>query len=172
MGKVYTQTVLDCFSRYVWARLYTSKMPVTAVQILNNHVLPFFEEHAVKVETVLSDNGREFCGRAGTRAPASCSCSSRRSSDAGGPSPVERVYRRFHRTLLDEHPRVKGRTTWYESVSEMQKDLDAFIETYNRNRPHRGRGMEGRTPYQVFKKGIRKPRSRKKSAGKEACLCP
>ncbi|MXX69638.1 MAG: hypothetical protein F4Y74_11840 [Gemmatimonadales bacterium] len=29
------------------------------------------------------------------------------------------------------------------------------------------RGMTVRTPYQVFKKGIRKPRSRKKSAGKE-----
>ena len=60
---VYIPTVLDCFSRYVWARLYTSKMPVTAVQILNNHVLPFFEEHGVKVETILSDNGREFRGR-------------------------------------------------------------------------------------------------------------
>ena len=43
----------------------------------------------------------------------------------------------------------------------MQADLDAHIETYNRSRPHRGRGMEGRTPYQVFEKGIRKPRSRR-----------
>ena len=60
---VYIQTVLDCFSRHVWARLYTSKMPVTAVQILNNRVLPFFEEHGVMVETILSDNGREFRGR-------------------------------------------------------------------------------------------------------------
>ena len=40
VGTVYVQTMPDCFSRYVWARLYTSKMPVTAVQILNNHVLP------------------------------------------------------------------------------------------------------------------------------------
>ena len=62
---------------------------------------------------------------------------------------------------------MKGRTTWYESVSEMQEDLDAYIETYNRNRPHRRRGMEGRTPYQVFKKGIRKPRTRKTSTKKE-----
>ncbi len=46
VGKVYIQTVLACFSRFVWARLYTSKMPITAVQILNNHALPFFEEHA------------------------------------------------------------------------------------------------------------------------------
>ena len=70
---------------------------------------------------------------------------------------------RFHRTLRDEHLTVKGRTTWYESVDEMQADLDAYIETYNRNRPHRGPGMQRRTPYQVFKKGIREPRSRKKS---------
>ncbi len=50
----------------------------------------------------------------------------------------------------------------------MQEPLVAYIETYNRNRPHRGRGMEGRTPYQVFTKGIRTPRSRKKSTKKEA----
>ena len=52
VGKVYIQTVLDCFSRFVWARLYTSKMPVTAVQVLNNHALPFFEKHRVKVRTI------------------------------------------------------------------------------------------------------------------------
>ena len=63
VGKVYIQTVLDCFSRHVWARLYTSKMPVTAGQILNNDALPFFEAHAVKVQTILSDNGREYRGR-------------------------------------------------------------------------------------------------------------
>ena len=71
------------------------------------------------------------------------------------------------RLLNNAHLRVKGRTTWYESVDEMQADLDAYIETSNRNRPHRGRGMEGRTPYQVLKKGIRKTRSPKKSTGKE-----
>ncbi len=32
-------------------------------RLLNNHALPFFEEHAVKVQTILSDNGREYCGR-------------------------------------------------------------------------------------------------------------
>ena len=73
----------------------------------------------------------------------------------------------FYGTLLDEHLRVKGRTTWYESVEEMHTDLDAYLDIYNRNRPHRSRGMEARTPYQVFKKGIRKPQTRKKSTRKE-----
>ena len=84
-----------------------------------------------------------------------------------GRSQSNRFIERCHRTLLDEHLRVKGRTTWHESVDEMQTDLDAYLETYNRHRPHRRRGMEGRTPHQVFKKGIRKPRSRKKSTRKE-----
>ena len=63
VGMVCIQTVLDCFSRYVWARLYTSKMPVTAVQILNNHVLHFFEEQGVKIRTILTDNRHEYRGR-------------------------------------------------------------------------------------------------------------
>ena len=74
---------------------------------------------------------------------------------------------RFHRTLLEEHLRIKGRTTWYETVDEMQKDLDAYLETYNRRRPHQGRGMKGRTPYAVFKAGIARKRTRKPSARKE-----
>ena len=74
---------------------------------------------------------------------------------------------RFHRTLLEEHLRIKGRTTWYEAVAEMQKDLDAYLETYNRQRPHRGRGMEGRTPYEVFKAGIPRKRSTRKPAARK-----
>ena len=49
----------------------------------------------------------------------------------------------------------------------MQKDLDAYRETYNQRRPHRGRGMEWRTPYDVFKAGMPRKRPRKPSAAKE-----
>ncbi len=37
------------------AALYTSKFPLTAVHVLNNDVLPFFEAQGVRVETLLSD---------------------------------------------------------------------------------------------------------------------
>ena len=119
-------------SRYMWAGLYTSRMPVTAVQILKNHVLPFFEEQGVKVETVLSDNGREFCGREDQH-PYELFLQleemPHRRTQVGRPQ-SNGYSERLHCTLLDEHLRVKGRTTWYESVSEMQEDLDAYIETY------------------------------------------
>jgi transposase-like protein len=45
VGKVYLQTAIDCASRYAWVRLYANELPVTAVQLLNNDVLPTFEQH-------------------------------------------------------------------------------------------------------------------------------
>ena len=140
------------------------------LQILNNHALPFFEEHAVKVRTILSDNGREYCGRP-DKHPYELFLQleeiEHRTTKVGRPQ-SNGFIERFHRTLLDEHLRIKGRTTWYETVAETQEDLDAHLETYNRHRPHRGRGMKGRTPYEVFKSGIpKKSPVRKKPAGKE-----
>jgi transposase InsO family protein len=155
IGKVYLQSVLDCFSRHAWARLYTSKMPVTAVQTLNNHVLPFFEDHGARIRTVLSDNGREFCGRPDSH-PYELFLQlegiEHRTTRVRRPQSNGYI-ERFHRTLLDEHLRVAGRTTWYETVEQMQDDVDAWMETYNRERPHQGRGMDGRTPYQAFLDG-------------------
>ena len=70
--------------------------------------------------------------------------------------------------------RAKGRTTWHETVAEMQTDLEACLETYDRKRPHRSRGMEGRTPYQVFKAGLADARkaakARKADANKKASM--
>ncbi len=73
VGKIYLQSAIDCHSRYAFGRLYTSKLPVTAVHMLNESVLHFFEEHDTPVVTVLSDNGREFCGRA-DGIPTNCFC--------------------------------------------------------------------------------------------------
>ncbi len=71
--------------------------------MLNETVLPFFETHEARVYTILSDNGREFCGRPD------------------------------HRTTRVRRPQSNG-----------------FIE-----RPHQGRMMEGQTPYNMFKKGLK-----------------
>ena len=63
VGRVYPQTTIECHSRYAWTHLYTSKLPVTAVHLLNDQVLPFFDEHRGTIDAILSDKGREFCGR-------------------------------------------------------------------------------------------------------------
>jgi transposase InsO family protein len=60
----------------------------------------------------------------------------------------------MHRTLLDEYLRVQGRTVWHETVAEMQTALAAWLLRYNRERPHQGCGMNGRTPLQAFIDGL------------------
>ena len=73
----------------------------------------------------------------------------------------------MNRSLLEEHFRVAGRTKWYDSVDEMQKDLEVYLKQYNQKRTHQGRNMKGRTPYQAFIDGIVKPET-KENEMKEA----
>lgn len=152
IGRVYLQTVIDCHSRYAWGTLHTSKMPITAVQTLNNEVLPFFEEHNVPIKTILTDNGREYCGREDQH-PFELFLQlediEHRTTKVRRPQSNGYV-ERLHRTLLDEHFRVAGRTNFYETVQEMDKDLQVYLNFYNTERTHQGRNMNGRTPYQVF----------------------
>lgn len=170
VGRIYLQSVIDCYSRYAWGRLYTTKLPVTAVHVLNNDVLPFFEAHNATITTILSDNGREFCGRP-DRHPYELFLQlegiEHRTTQVRRPQSNGFV-ERFHRTLLDEHFRIAGRKNWYESVKPMQKDLDAFLIHYNTKRPHQGRNMNGKTPENVFKEGLKKIKKTEETKNKKA----
>lgn len=151
-------------------RLYNTKLPVTAVHVLNSDVLPFFEKHKASVETILSDNGREYCGRPDAH-PYELYLQlegiEHRTTRVRRPQSNGFV-ERLHRTLLDEHFRIQGRQKFYESLEEMQKDLDQYLHHYNYERSHQGRGMKGRTPYQVFKEGLPKATSPAKKEKQQA----
>jgi transposase InsO family protein len=159
VGKLYLQTAIDCHSRHAWARLYPNKLPVTAVHLMNGDVLPTFEAHEARIEVVLSDNGREFCGRPDQH-PYELFLQleeiEHRTTRVKRPQ-SNGIVERFHRTLLDEHFRVEGRRTWFETIAEMQAVLDEYLVAYNTRRPHQGRGMNGRTPIQAFIEGLPKP---------------
>jgi len=163
VGKVYLQSAIDCHARYAWGRLYPNKMPVTAVHLLNTDVLPTFERHGARITTVLSDNGREFCGRP-DRHPYELFLQleeiEHRTTKVKRPQSNGFV-ERLHRTLLDEHFRVQGRKKWYETIEEMQADLDAYLAVYNTKRPHQGRGMKGRTPQKALTDGLPKKENAK-----------
>jgi transposase InsO family protein len=154
IGKIYLQTVVDCHSRFAFGHLHTSKVPVTAVHALK--VLPFFEEHRCRLVTVFTDNGREYCGRPDNH-PFELFLQLERIEHQT--TQVRRpqsngIVERLHRTLLDEHFRVQGRVTFYESLDEMQTDLDNYLHRYNYERAHQGRNMNGRTLYPVFIESI------------------
>lgn len=132
---------------------------------MNNDVLPTFEAAGARIEAVLSDNGREFCGRP-DRHPYELFLQleeiEHRTTRVKRPQ-SNGIVERLHRTLLDEHFRVEGRRTWFDTVEEMQAVLDRYLQGYNDKRPHQGRGMNGRTPARAFKEGLPKNPVRKET---------
>ena len=155
VGRIYQQTVIDTWSRVAFAKLYTAKVPITAADILNDRVLPFFEEKEVPILRILTDRGTEYCGRLDkhpyqiflqfhdiehtkTRA--------RRPQSNG-------ICEAFHKTVLNEFYRTAFRKKIYETVEEIQKDLDEWMEFYNNGRTHQGKRCDGKTPMDTFVEG-------------------
>lgn len=143
-------------------------LPVTAVHLMNTDVLPAFEAHNARIEVVLSDNSREYCGRPDQH-PYELFLQleeiEHRTTRVKRPQ-SNGIAERFHRTLLDEHFRVEGRRTWFETIAEMQAVFDDYLVGYNTRRPHQGRGMNGRTPETVFIAGLPKPQPKQKKKAK------
>jgi hypothetical protein len=60
VGKICQQTVIDGHSSHAFAKLYLSKVPMTAVHVLHDRVLPFYEEHNIEIQHLLTDKVREY----------------------------------------------------------------------------------------------------------------
>jgi len=152
VGRIYQQTFIDTYSKVEFAKLYDRKTPITAADLLNDRVLPFFEQHEIPLNRVLTDRGTEYCGaperheyelylavenidhtRTKTRHPQ-----------------TNGICERFHKTMLNELYRVAFRKKIYRTLEELQADLDTWLGEYNEQRPHQGRWCYGKTPMQTF----------------------
>jgi hypothetical protein len=47
VGRVYQQTFIDTYAKVGFAKLYDRKTPITAADLLNDRVVPFFDAHEV-----------------------------------------------------------------------------------------------------------------------------
>ena len=63
VGRIYQQAFVDTCSKVALTKLYTTKMPITAADLLNDQVLPYFAEQNVPALRILKDRGTEFCGK-------------------------------------------------------------------------------------------------------------
>jgi transposase InsO family protein len=152
IGSIYQQTFIDTYSKVALIKLYDRKNALVAADMLNDKVLPFFEEQGVRLLRILTDRGSEYCGNLEhhefelflaledvdhTRMKA-------KSPQTNG------ICGRFHRTMLDEFYRVTFRKKLYESLDELQADADQWIEHYNSERTHTGKYCFGKTPMETF----------------------
>jgi len=166
VGRLYLQAVVDTFSSYAFAKLYTSKIAITAADILNDRILPFFSKEGITINAVLTDNGKEYRGKEGMHPYElflALNDIDHRFTKVGTPR-TNGFVERFNRTVLDEFFREAFRKKFYGSLDELQADLDKWVNHYNHERPHRGYRNQGRKPYETFtmgKKEIAKHRDKK-----------
>jgi transposase InsO family protein len=152
VGRIYQQTFIDTYAKVGFAKLYDRKTPLTAADLLNDRMLPFYEAQGIPLLRVLTDRGTEYCGapdrheyelylavedidhtRTRTKSPQ-----------------TNGICERLPKTMLNEFYRVAFRKKLYRTLEELQTDLDAWLREYNETRPHQGRWCYGKTPLQTF----------------------
>jgi len=152
VGRIYQQTFIDAYAKVAFAKLYDRKTPITAADLMNDRVVPFYDAHEVKLCRVLTDRGTEYCGNPEHHEyelylaveDVDHSRTKTKSPQTNG------IAERFHKTVLDEFYRVAFRKKIYGSIAELQSDLDQWIAGDNEERPHQGRWRFGKTPMQTF----------------------
>ena len=155
VGRVYQQTYIDTYAKVTQAKLYTTKTPITAADMLNDKVLPFYEDHGLPVLRILTDRGTEYCGRADRHDyQLFLAINDIEHTKTKVKSPqTNGICERFHKTILQEFYQVTFRKKIYENIDQLQNDLDLWIDHYNNERTHQGKVCEGRTPMQTLKDG-------------------
>ena len=156
VGRIYQQTFIDTYSRVAFAKLYTSKHAITSADVLNDRVLPFFDEQQIPLLRVLTDRGTEFNGRPENHEyelylqieNIDHSKTKVRHPQSNG------ICERLHRTMQDEFYAITFRKKLYQDLEHLQADLDEWILYYNQQRPHSGRYCFGKTPMQTFNESI------------------
>ncbi len=152
VGRIYQQTFIDTYSKVGFAKLYDRKTPITAADLLNDRVLPFFEQAGIPLNRVLTDRGTEYCG-APERHEYELSLAVENIDHTRTKTKCPQtngICERFHKTLLNEFYRVTFRKKIYQTLEELQADLDRWMTEYNEQRSHQGRWCYGKTPMQTW----------------------
>lgn len=152
VGRIYQQTFIDTYTKVAFAKLYDRKNALVAADMLNDKVLPFFEEEDVRLLRILTDRGTEFCGTLEHHEYElylAIEDVDHTKTKARHPQ-TNGICERFHRTIQEEFYQVAFRKKIFHSIEELQADLDQWLWQYNHERTHTGKYCFGRTPYQTF----------------------
>jgi transposase InsO family protein len=157
VGRIYQQTYVDTYCKVAQAKLYTTKTPITAADLLNDRVLPFYEEQQLPILRILTDRGTEYCGnrdRHDYQLYLSINDIEHTKTKARSPQ-TNGICERFHKTVLNEFYQVTFRKKIYTDLHALQDDLDLWLHTYNTERTHQGKMCCGRTPMETLIDGKR-----------------
>lgn len=126
VGRIYQQSFIDTYSKVAQVKVYTDKNALTAAEILNDRVIPFYETHHIPLLRILTDRGTEYCGRQ-----------------------TDHAYQLYLAIEDIDHTRTRAKSPQTNGICE-RFHLDDWIAWYNQERTHSGKYCYGKTPLQTF----------------------
>jgi len=157
VGRIYQQTFVDTYSKVAHCKLYVTKTPITAADLLNDKVLPFYNAHHLPMLRILTDRGTEFCGvveKHDYQLYLAINDIDHTKTKAMSPQ-TNGICERFHKTILNEFYMLTFRKKLYSDLETLQTDLDNWLDYYNNERTHQGKMCCGRTPMETLLDGKR-----------------
>ena len=156
VGKIYQQTFIDTYSKVATVKLYDRKIALVADDVLNDRVIPIYDQYGIPLLRILTDRGTEYCGaREHHEYQLYLAIEDIEHSKTKAKSPqTNGICERFHRTMQDEFYATAFRKKMYSKLEELQADVDVWLEYYNNERPHTGKYCYGKTPIQTWKDSI------------------
>ena len=152
VGHIYQQTYIDTYAKVAFTKLYDRKNALVAAEMLNDKVVPFYEQYDLRLLRILTDRGTEYCGvRDQHEFQLYLAIEDIDHTKTKAKSPqTNGICERFHRTIQDEFYAIAFRKKIYRTSAELQADLDRWMHNYNNERTHTGKYCFGKTPMQTF----------------------
>lgn len=157
VGRIYQQTFVDTYSKVAHCKLYVTKTPITAADLLNDRVLPFYASQGLPMLRILTDRGTEYCGKVEQhdyQLYLAINDIEHTKTKAMSPQ-TNGICERFHKTILNEFYQVTFRKKLYGDLDTLQSALDEWLAHYNNERTHQGKMSNGRTPMETLLDGKR-----------------
>jgi hypothetical protein len=156
VGHIYQQTFIDTYAKVAFTKLYDRKNALVAAEMLNDKVVPFYEQYDLRLLRILTDRGTEYCGsREQHEFQLYLAIEDIDHTKTKAKSPqTNGICERFHRTIQDEFYAIAFRKKIYRTIEELQADLDKWMYYYNNERTHSGKHCFGKTPMETLKLSI------------------
>jgi transposase InsO family protein len=151
IGRIYQMTAIDTFSNYAWAKVYNTKSATSACDFLL-HIMN--HSHGRKISRILSDNGLEFTTHHESKKHKfehllSFFKIKHKYTKIRHPW-TNGAVERLHQTINQEFYQVKFRKNIYQTLQQLQDDLDVYIDKYNFQRPNQGKRTKGKVPGELY----------------------
>jgi hypothetical protein len=132
-GNIFLEAVVDADTGVAFAKVYSARNLLNAVDILTSRVLPYYELQGMPIKVIHTRRSNHYCGSFPAHPFETFLVTSRiehavvrQRSDTGF-----YLCEDFYWLLLKEFLQPELRKKFHLSLEELQKDLDVFVEAYN-----------------------------------------